>query len=164
MFTVTFKVTKKQIAAAAAAFVVAFAGGIWVKSAMSELEGDIAQAPAVQKIEKSQGKTNAQRIVFLESFGWEVDPNEEEIREILIPKEMDDVYQNYNQLQKAQGCDLNKYAGKTCKRYTYIVLNHPKQKENVNANLIIYNGKIVGGDISSTELDGFMHGFVREID
>lgn len=164
MFTITFRVTKKQLAAAAAALVLAFAGGLWAKSALSELAGDVAQAPAEVKIEKTAAKTNEQRISFLESFGWEVESEAEEILDVLIPKEMDDVFSNYNEIQKAQGCDLTKYAGKRCKRYTYIVNNYPDQPENIRANIVTYKNKIIGGDICSIELDGFMHGFAAETD
>ena len=51
MFTVSFRVTKKQVAAAAAVFVLALAGGIWAQAALSELRGDPAQAPAEAKVE-----------------------------------------------------------------------------------------------------------------
>ena len=164
MFTITFRVTKKQLAAAAAALVLAFAGGLWAKSALSELAGDVAQAPAEVKIEKTAAKTNEQRVSFLESFGWAGEPEAEEILDVLIPKEMDDVFSNYNEIQKAQGCDLTKYAGKRCKRYTYIVNNYPDQPENIRANIVTYKNKIIGGDVCSIELNGFMHGFAAETD
>ena len=83
---------------------------------------------------------------------------------MLIPKEMDDVFSNYNEIQKAQGCDLTKYAGKRCKRYTYIVNNYPDQPENIRANIVTYKNKIIGGDVCSIELNGFMHGFAAETD
>ena len=164
MFTVSFKVTKKQVAAAVAAFALAFAGGIWVRAALSELDGDPAQAPAQQKVEKEPAKTNEQRVEFLQSFGWEVSEEAEEIQEVLIPKEFDDVYENYNDIQKVQGCDLSKYAGKRCKRYTYMVSNFPGQSDNVRANILVYKGKVIGGDVCSTELNGFMQGFAMPAD
>jgi hypothetical protein len=30
--------------------------------------------------------------------------------------------------------------------------------QNVRANLLVYNNKVVGGDVSSVALDGFMQG------
>ena len=123
MFTVSFRVTKKQVAAAAAVFVLALAGGIWAQAALSELRGDPAQAPAEAKVEKVAAKTNEQRISFLETFGWEVEGEEDEIVEVKIPQEFDDVFEKYNEIQKQQGCDLSKYAGKRCKRYTYVIEN-----------------------------------------
>ena len=77
-----------------------------------------------------------------------------------IPKEFDDVFTNYNAIQKTQGCNLEKYAGKRCKRYTYVVTNYPGQTDNVRANILVYKDKVIGGDVCSLELGGFMHGFV----
>ena len=138
MFTVSFRVTKKQVAAAAAVFVLALAGGIWAQAALSELRGDPVQAPAEAKVEKVAAKTNEQRISFLETFGWEVEGEEDEIVEVKIPQEFDDVFEKYNEIQKQQGCDLSKYAGKRCKRYTYVIENYPGQAEGVRANILVY--------------------------
>lgn len=164
MFTVSFRVTKKQVAAAAAVFVLALAGGIWAQAALSELRGDPAQAPAEAKVEKVAAKTNEQRISFLETFGWEVEGEEDEIVEVKIPQEFDDVFEKYNEIQKQQGCDLSKYAGKRCKRYTYVIENYPGQAEGVRANILVYKNKVIGGDVCSVELDGFMHGFAQRTD
>ena len=65
-------------------------------------------------------------------------------------------------MQKKQGLDLEKYKGKTAKRYSYVVTNYPGVPEGVRANMVVYNDKIIAGDICSLELDGFMHGFQAE--
>ena len=57
---------------------------------------------------------------------------------------------------------MTKYGGKTCKRWVYQVLNYPRKGETVYATLLIYNGKVIAGDISSAELDGFMATFLGE--
>lgn len=163
MFSVTFRVSKKQIAVAAATFVIAFGVGIWARAALSELRGDPAQTTA-KKVWRADAKTNEQRVEFLTSFEWEIEQEADEIVDVKIPEEFDDVYENYNALQKRQGCDLKKYAGKRCKRYTYIVTNYPGKPENIRANLLVVNGKLVGGDICSIELEGFIHGFRKEAD
>lgn len=163
MFSVTFRVSKKQVAVAAAALVIAFGVGIWARAALSELRGDPAQTTA-KKVWRADAQTNDQRIAFLASFEWEVEAEADEIVDVKIPEEFDDVYMNYNSLQKTQGCDLKKYAGKRCKRYTYIITNYPGHSENVRANLLVVKGKLIGGDICSIELDGFIHGFRKEAD
>ena len=168
MFSISIRITKRQIAAAGAVLVLAFAGGLWAKAALAELRGSPAQSGAVEKkvqqpavkIEKMPGKTSEQRLDFLASFGWEVENEEAEILEVMIPKDFDEVIARYNEVQKTQGCDLEKYAGKRCKRYSYNVINYPDKSENIRANLIVYNGKIIGGDICSLEMDGFIHGFM----
>lgn len=104
-------------------------------------------------------ENNEQRIAFLKSFGWNVSSEAVEIVEVAIPAEFSDVYRNYNKIQKEQGFDLENYKGKRVKRYTYEVNNYPTQQEGVRANLLVYNNKIIGGDICSIQLNGFMHGF-----
>ena len=74
--------------------------------------------------------------------------------------EFDEVFSRYNQIQQQAGMDLKPYCGKRVKLWTYRVLNIPSQSE-VRANLMVYKNKIIGGDISSTALDGFMHGLTR---
>ena len=40
--------------------------------------------------------------------------------------------------------------------------NYPGKPENIIANLIIFEGKLIGGDRTCTELDGFMQGLMPE--
>lgn len=104
---------------------------------------------------------NKGRIAFLKQFGWEVEGEPVEIDQVVIPQKFNKVYENYNEIQRGQGLDLEKYKGKSCKRIGYQVTNYPGAEENVRANLLIYEDKVIGGDICSTQLDGFMHGFVK---
>lgn len=64
------------------------------------------------------------------------------------------MYNNYNQIQKEAGFDLALYKGKKCVMYTYELTNHPLG--HCRANIITYLGDIIGGDISSVSLSGFM--------
>ena len=103
---------------------------------------------------------DTERIGFLRDLGYEVTPQSVEVREVLIPDEFDEVFTQYNDLQKTAGMDLEPYHGKRVKCWTYTVLNYPGE-EGVLAHLYIYKDKIVGGDVSSTALDGFMHGLTK---
>lgn len=107
-------------------------------------------------------KTTEQQVAMLKSFGYEVEEQPVLIEEVIIPSEFDEDYQAYNNYQKLSGFDLSKYKGCRAKKYTYNVTNYPEQSDGVVANLLVYNGKAIGGDISSTALDGFVHGFVKE--
>lgn len=71
-----------------------------------------------------------------------------------LPLEFDSVYNNYNELQKEAGYDLSPHRGKECIMYTYQIYNHPLGK--CRANIIMCGGDIIGGDISSVTLSGFM--------
>ena len=105
---------------------------------------------------------NAQRIAFLEQFGWQVESDPVEMTDVLIPQSFNETYQNYNAIQLAQGLDLTKYKGKSCRRVSYAVTNYPKTQENVQesvrANLLIYEGRVIGGGICRTEQGGVVGG------
>ena len=109
-----------------------------------------------------QAGENEQRIDFLKQFGWEVEQEPVSIEEIVIPQQFNQVYERYNELQKTQGMDLTKYAGKSVKKVVYQITNYQRQDTIVHATLLIYHDKVIGGDISSAELDGFMYGFMGE--
>lgn len=74
-----------------------------------------------------------------------------EVVEITIPETFGKVYLRYNELLKEGGYDLSSYKGKKCLRYTYRI---PSQ--NARANILVYNGKIIGGDISGITIDSVM--------
>ena len=103
-----------------------------------------------------------ERLAFFSQFGWEVDEDPIEVTEIIIPSEFDEVYEAYNDIQKKQNLDLSLYCGKRVKRWTYAVSNYPgyEAKPNyIQANILVYEGMVIGGDICSVELNGFMQGF-----
>ena len=103
-------------------------------------------------------RTNEDRVKYLADLGWVVDEEPIEEKRILIPKEFPKVYAEYNELQKQQGFDLSQYSGLEVMLYTYRVLNYPNATCEVLACLYVYNNQVIGGDIHSTALNGFMHG------
>lgn len=104
--------------------------------------------------------TNEERIELLQSLGWDVSEQDTESKVVTMPKKFNTVYNVYNRLQKDQGFDLSDYKGKTVEIYTYEVYNYPEKPNNILAHLIVFEGKLIGGDICCTELEGFMHGLV----
>lgn len=107
-------------------------------------------------------KDNEDRIEFLKQFGWEVGGEPLETVEVTIPDEFDSVFAGYNEIQKAQGLDLAKYKKKTVTRYTYEVTNYPGYDGIVHANVIIYRNRVIGGDICTADVNGFIHGFEKQ--
>ncbi len=104
----------------------------------------------------------AERLAFISQFGWDVAEDPVQVSEILIPAEFDEVYQKYNEIQKKQDLDLTLYAGKRVKKWTYAVRNYPGYEgraDVIELNMLILDGVVIGGDVCSTELGGFMHGF-----
>ncbi|MBQ3866663.1 MAG: DUF4830 domain-containing protein [Clostridia bacterium] len=105
--------------------------------------------------------TNEDRVRLLRLYGWEVDPEPKEIAEVTVPDLFDKVYEDYNTMQKKDGFDLKKVAGKQVKRYVYLVLN-AQYDGTVLAELLIRNDRVVGGDVCSARIDGFVHPLTRE--
>ena len=94
---------------------------------------------------------------YLESFGWTVEPEPLAVEELLIPEEFDETYTQYLELQSSQGFDLTQYCGKRVKRYTYVITNYPTGETGVQAGLLIYKNTVIGGDVLSPQLGGFIH-------
>lgn len=103
-------------------------------------------------------KTDDNRQDFLRQFGWETGEVTVEEVEVQIPADFDKVMNAYNEIQKAQGLDLSKYKGKTVQRYTYEITNYPDYDGTVYANIIIYKDRVIGGDICSSDVKGFIQG------
>ena len=113
------------------------------------------------EINYSKIKSNEDRIAFLEQFGWKVVEAPLEEIEVTIPEKFDKVFTGYNEIQKRQGLDLSKYKGKNVMRYTYEITNYENENGKVYANIIVYRNKVIGGDICSAKVGGFIHGFEK---
>ena len=105
----------------------------------------------------------SERLSFISQFGWEVSEEPTEVREIIIPEEFDEVYTKYNEIQLSQGFDLTSFKGTRVKRWTYAVKNYEgfENKDCIRINILVCDGKVIGGDVCSVELGGFMHGFSK---
>ena len=94
---------------------------------------------------------------FLNELGWEPDRTQIEATESVLPDDFDQILINYNDLQKQQDCDLTLFSGKEITVYTIPITNYGNNDQNVYATLIVHNKKVIGGDIHSAKMDGFMH-------
>lgn len=116
------------------------------------------QAVASGKKYSLTAAENKDRVAFFKQFGWEVKPEAIDSGKVTIPQKFNDVYIQYNNIQKEQGLDLMPYAGKTVEQWIYLVTNYPQQ-ETMRGTLLVSGGKVIGGDLCTPALDGFMTGF-----
>lgn len=98
---------------------------------------------------------NGQRVAYLQSLGWEVEPEPLETLQFLLPEALAEPYLSYNDLQKRQGFDLTNCCGKQVARFTYAVTNYPGRPEGVQLNLYVCEEAPVAGDIFCAGADGF---------
>ena len=98
---------------------------------------------------------NPQRVSYLQSLGWKVEPDPLETLQFLLPETLAEPYLTYNRLQKEQGFDLTDSCGKQVTRYTYAVTNYPDRPQGVQLNLYVCEEQPVAGDVCCPGADGF---------
>ncbi len=156
MFIITAKLSLRRLALGSAAVLLLCCGLFAVSR-----RPDVQPTAAAQSICVKGLHSNSDRVEYLTSLGWEVQEEPISCQELVIPSEFDETYAQYVALQSEQGFDLSKYAGKRVKRYTYHITNHPTGEDNVQVNLLLYRGTVVGGEVLSPQPDGLLHGLAR---
>ena len=151
MVVLTAKVSKGKLVAILLILAVVV-GLLVVLGSSAEEDGGTAET-AVTTVE-----SNDDRVAYLQSLGWQVNPEPVESQEVRIPAELPEVLQKYNELQQSQGYDLSQYGGKTVKRYVYEVLNYPDTTESYYLTLLVHKDTVIGGDVTSSAQNGLMQG------
>ena len=157
MIVFAAKVSVKKIAA-----VVLAAGLVLVGAAVllpGQAEADTAVSAEGVSL-SAKLKTNEDRVALLTQCGWQVEAEPVSTREVQIPKEFDEVYEQYNAIQQAQGLDLTSSRGKRATLYTYALTAYPTGEEGVTANLLVRKNRLIAADITSAQADGFVHGLL----
>ena len=151
MFIWSARVRPKRLLCCLLALALALGGlRIWANG-----ESKAVQAPA---LETKNVKTEENRLDFLSRCGWVVAEEPLAVEELVIPKEFDESYAGYLELQVGQGFDLTKFTGCRVKRYVYEILNYPSGETGVQVGILIYKNQVIGGEVLSARLDGFIHG------
>ena len=143
------------------AFVPAYAGEQSGGSGNGGLAVDAPQSNGGEttvSIRYDKVKSADDAATFLSQFGWVVDAGSAETQEVTIPAQFDKVFAGYNELQRSQGLDLSKYKKKTVTRYTFAVTNYDGYEGTVYANLFVHKSRVIGADICSADVGGFLHG------
>ena len=156
MFIITKKVPRRKLTAALFLFLLTlglFGAGL-------DLSKDIQAASAtLHTLPDPTGiRTNAERIAYLEGYGWITGGEPAAVEEILLPQTFGPDYKDYLNLQSEQGFDLQAYGGKTVKRYTYSIKNYPGLQENIWASILVYKKTVIGGEVFCNQGDGFTQG------
>ena len=117
MMVMTAKVNMKKIALILGAIA---AGIIGIILLFGGSDAQTTSAPAAAN--------NDARVKFLQSFGWEVATSPEESSQVRIPETSTEVFDRYNQLQKSQGYDLSKLAGKNAMSTKWRITPAPQNR------------------------------------
>lgn len=151
MFVYTAKFSRQKI-------VIGLISVVVIAAVILIIAGVFGQSDKDTVTPVSSLRSNDDRVSYLSSLGWQVEEEPLETVSVRIPEKLDAVFADYNSLQQSQGNNLEKYAGKLCTRYTYKVTNYPTGDDSVVADLIVYRGKVIAGDVQSVAIGGFMQG------
>lgn len=154
MFVLTARLSKTKLLAAG---VILIAAVLLIVLLAASGGAEPETAPA--------GSTNDERVAYLASFGWSVNAEPTQTQKVRIPDTAGNrVFARYNDLQRSQGFDLTRYAGKEVTRYVYEILNYPNASAPIYASVLVCDGYIIGGDITDSAPDGVIHGFAKKPD
>lgn len=104
-------------------------------------------------------KNEKEARAYLQKLGWEVEETPLGIATLLVPETLDESYEDYLQLQASQGfSSLENVTGERVTQYRYRVLNHPTGEEGVQVNVLSYDDVLIGGEVLSSQGEGFLHG------
>ena len=99
---------------------------------------------------------NSERTGYINSLGYVVDETPVMSKPIEIPFEFSQEYEWYNNLQRQAGYDLSKYKGCEAQLYSYEITDKPQGGPESTVTLIVYNGRIIGGDVCEAKHGGKM--------
>ena len=103
MMVMTAKVNIKKVLIA-----LAVAAGVILGLILLLGGGNSSQPTAAPSVAGNDG-----RVQFLQNLEWQVNASPTESGQVRIPKEQNQIFTRYNDLQKSAGYDLSQYAGKT---------------------------------------------------
>ncbi|MEG2120381.1 MAG: DUF4830 domain-containing protein [Pseudoflavonifractor sp.] len=100
--------------------------------------------------------SNEERVEWLTSLGWQVEPEPCSQLSVVIPESFDELYSQYAIMQRQSGFRLDRHKGKTAAKYSYTVLNYGDGTELAVASILQRGDKIIAADLSSARLGGFL--------
>ena len=149
MFTKCFKTTKKQ----AVLILIALAAIMAAAVILSCGSGAGFGLSEIINVSTAEGREK-----YLRTLGWEADMDTETAQEIVLPREFDGAIEQYAKMQQKQGYDFTSCGGLDCTLYTYELKNYPDADGTVYVCLYVRSSRVIGGDVHSADISGFMHG------
>ncbi len=160
MFIKTFRTSKAELLIILIGLLCFIATLWYIISSASAGARSTSSSPSVPSDHfLTNARTADDRVKFLSQFGWEVDADPLDVREVTIPAQFDEVYEDYNAIQKTLGFDLERYKGCSVKKYNYAVTNYPDGVRNVTATILIAGGRVIGGHIAAEGERKLLHSF-----
>ncbi len=145
MFACSVKITRKRLTA-----LVLFAGLI--------LCALVLAAGWLHSRDQIRLPDEESRLSYIRSLGYTPEGPAETWEDVVIPEWFDASYASYNTQQKRAGFDLSRWRGQPAVLYTYVLTDYPGGEPRVLLHLLLWEDRLIGGDICSPTAGGFLHG------
>lgn len=110
---------------------------------------DNKNAPDVPASAPVDASTADSRIGYFASHGWEVE--EIAAKNITVPDDFSQEYEQYAVLQDKQGMPLREYAGRNAQLYVYDVKNYSPESRKMLAELLVCDDTAIASMVYSED-------------
>lgn len=147
MFVLKLKIRKRHIVSILIAIVTAILLFIiFIMSSGNSAPSDSATCDEIGKF-SLVAQTVGGEVGFIKQFGYDVNADSRECETVVIPSDFNEIYDEYNNLQKKIGLDLEAYKGREVQEITYKINN----SEEKYAVILTLKGRVIGAHLTNGE-------------
>lgn len=146
MFVLKLKIRKKHIVSILIAIIAAILLFIIFMSSGNVAPSDSATCDEIGKF-SLVAQTVGGEVGFIKQFGYDVNADSRECETVVIPSDFNETYDEYNNLQKKIGLDLEAYKGRGVQKITYEINN----SEEKYAVILTLKGRVIGAHLTNGE-------------
>lgn len=146
MFVLKIKIRKKLVISILSALIAVIIMLIIVFSSGNTAPSDSATCDEVGRY-SLVAQTVGGECGFIKQFGYDVIADSRECEAVIIPSVFNQTYEEYNELQKKIGLDLEAYKGREAQKITYELDNSDKKY----AVILTLKGRVIGAHLTNGE-------------
>lgn len=146
MFVLKLKIRKKYVISISAAVIALAVMLILVFSSGNTAPSDSATCDEVGRY-SLVAQTVGGECGFIKQFGYDVIAESRECEPVVIPSSFNQIYEEYNELQKKIGLDLEAYKGREAQKITYELDNSDMKY----AVILTLKGRVIGAHLTNGE-------------
>lgn len=146
MFVLKLKIRKKHIVSIIIAIISAVLLLIILMSSGNTAPSDSATCDEIGKF-SLVARTVGGECGFIKQFGYDVNADSRKCETVIIPNEFNEIYDEYNNLQKQIGLNLEAYKGREAQKIVYEI-NNSQEKYAV---ILTQNGRVIGAHLTNGE-------------
>lgn len=146
MFVLKLKIRKKYVISISAAVIAVTVMLILVFSSGNTAPSDSATCDEVGRY-SLVAQTVGGECGFIKQFGYDVIADSRKCEAVVIPSNFNQIYEEYNLLQKKIGLDLEAYKGREAQKITYELDNSDMKY----AVILTLEGRVIGAHLTNGE-------------